>query len=132
MKPPTFEEASKNITDPCYGIGIVTIWQLPPDWPGTKAAKIHDLRYDYLKPGEDTRSIDTEAEEGFIQEGCSGIMVGSFYRMMRLWGLIFQEGEHVCALTGTHTWRPCSYGQEGMTYDLRCSTCGLHKALENE
>lgn len=130
MKPPTFEEAVKNITDPTYGIGTPWLWQLPEDWPGTESAKVHDLRYDYLKPGESTESIDWECRESWLKEGCPIEMITLFFRIMRIWGKLFQEGEHVCALLGEHLWQTCSYGQAGMEYDLRCSRCGLHKEID--
>lgn len=127
--PPTFEEASQHITDPEYRIGAWFV-ELPLNWPGTETAKIHDLRYDYLKPGESTLKIDKEAKAGWKKEGCPKAQVLSFYRIIRLWGRTFQEGEHLCAALRHHYFVPCSYGQAGMVYDMRCSICGLHKSFD--
>ncbi len=131
IKPPTFEEAMQmGITDPDYGIGCRWLWQLPPDWPGTKTALIHDLRYDYLKPGESTLTIDDEALAGWRAEGCPEVSNLAFYKIMRLWGEIFEHGYIMCKILNSHEWSPCSYGQAGKAYDLRCSRCGLHAPLE--
>ena len=127
MKPPTFEEAAQHITDPNYGLGIPWLWQLPDSWPGSCAAKIHDLRYDYLKPGEDTEKIDYDCRDHCLAEGCSATQVDVFFKLMRIWGEAFQLGKDICWMLGDHNWKPCSYGQAGMIYDLRCSRCGLHK-----
>ena len=130
---PTFEEAVKTITDPNYGLGVVTLWQLPPDWPGTEGAKVHDLRYDYLVPGESTFKIDVECRDSWIREGCCATQIAAFYRVMRLWGEIFQEGEHICDLFGqNHSWNPCSYGQKDKYYDMRCGICGVHRPFTDE
>ena len=129
VHPIAFDDAVKTITDPDYGIGVINFWQLPPDWAGTKTAKIHDLRYDYLKPGENTFDIDHEALNGWRIEDCSMLQYGSFYVIIRAWGSIFEEGVHICELTGNHCWKKCSYGQAGKIYDMRCSICGLHKEL---
>lgn len=129
LTPPTFEEAVQHITDPDYGLGVAWLWQLPPDWPGTKAAKIHDLRYDFLLPGEDTTEIDDEFSDNCDKENCNEIQTFVFYRLCRVRGEIFERGPELCSLVGEHDWKPCTYGQAGIVYNLRCVRCGLHKPL---
>jgi hypothetical protein len=128
--PPPFEEAVKHITDPNYRLGAWLV-HLPSLWPGTETAKIHDLRYDYLLPGDDTTVIDLEARRGWQAEGCPEVQTASFFRIIRLWGKLFQEGEHICSLLDKHSFECCSYGQIGECYDMRCSVCGLHRDLKD-
>lgn len=132
IHPITFEEAIKNIDDPNYGIGVVKLWQLPDDWPGTKTAKIHDVRYDFLEPGVSTDRIDTECIRGWEYEGCNPVQIKVFSCFMNVWGMIFQQGVFLCQVFDGHDYKPCSYGQKNKVYDMRCSRCGLHRSLTAE
>lgn len=128
--PPSFEEMTKNIDDPDYGLGVIKLWQFPENWLGTKAAKIHDLRYDYLKPGESTQFIDKEFWYNAEEEGVPAFELSIFYGILCAWGQLFQYGKDICEYRGWHNWKACSYGQKNSVYDYRCVTCGLHKPLD--
>lgn len=133
LEPPTFEEAVKHIVDPNYGLGLAWLWQLPQDHIFTPAAKVHDLRYDYLKPGENTVIIDKELEESFGKlcltsetNGWLAIQKVLFIKLARVRGEIFEQGPLMCKQRGHHHFEPCTYGQD-IIYDNRCLTCGLHR-----
>lgn len=131
--PISFEEASKSITDKAYGLGLTWLWQLPASHPFHPAAKLHDLRYDFLEPGESTYKVDNEIFESFkaiatdLDASELFVEMHVFYRILRIRGEIFEVGPNLCKLKG-HNFVGCTYGQDKV-YNLRCTSCGLHKEL---
>lgn len=129
--PISFEEARTHIVDPNYGLGLIWLWQLASAHPFHKAGQLHDLRYDYLEPGEDTAYIDHEFYISCWKAATTPFLVLQaevFKEIARARGRIFIFGEDMCRVRNCHIWAPCTYGQNKI-YNERCTTCGLHKDL---